>query len=387
MRTRTALKSKARVEPAPTPAKPGSAKTSSTRGSAPAGDDARWAAVVARDPASDGAFYVCVATTGIYCRNTCSARLPHRANISFVETCGEAQAAGFRACKRCKPGEPSLIARHSATIAAAAREIEAAFEEPSLSQLAGRAGLSPHHFQRVFKCITGLTPKAYALAHRAQRIRKALPASASVTSAIFDAGFNSSGRFYATALDALGMRPAAFRSPGTGAHISYALGQCFLGVILVAASAKGICAILLGDDPQALVHDLAARFPKAAISPADASFNAQIAQVIAFVEAPSAGLDLPLDICGTLFQHKVWQALRAIPSGQTLSYAQLAERIGQPKAVRAVAGACAANTLAVAIPCHRIVKSDGAVSGYRWGVERKKALIEREADAKPRRKL
>ena len=349
-------------------------------------DDSRWAAVVARDPAFDGAFYVCVATTGIYCRNTCVARLPLRANVRFVDTIEQAEAAGFRACKRCKPGAPSLMEQHSATISAACREIETAFAEPRLGDLAHTAGLSPHHFHRVFKAVTGLTPKAYASAHRRVRIRDALPASASVTAAIYEAGFNSSARFYAGAQAALGMSPATFRAGGKGEHISYALGRCSLGAILVAASAQGICAILLGDDPHALIDDLAARFPKATLTPGDAAFAARLDQVIAFVDAPATSLDLPLDIRGTVFQHKVWQALRDIPPGETLSYAQLAQRIGQPAAVRAVASACAANSLAVAIPCHRIVKSDGKLSGYRWGVDRKRALLEREAAPQPKRK-
>jgi AraC family transcriptional regulator of adaptative response/methylated-DNA-[protein]-cysteine methyltransferase len=239
--------------------------------------------------------------------------------------------------------------------------------------------MSRYHFHRVFKTITGVTPKAYAAAHRAQRVRDELSRAATVTDAIYGAGFNSNGRFYATSSEVLGMTPTDFRSGGNGVSIRFAVGTCSLGSILVAATAKGVCAILLGDDPEALVRELQDRFPTAELLGGDTDFEQLVAQVVGFVEAPALGLDLPLDMQGTVFQQRVWQALRAIPSGATASYTDIAERIGAPQAVRAVAQACAANAIAVAIPCHRVVRRDGTLSGYRWGVERKRALLDREA--------
>ena len=250
---------------------------------------------------------------------------------------------------------------------------------PSLDALAATAGLSRFHFHRLFKAITGLTPRAYADAQRASRVRRELRQSATVTQAIYEAGFNSNGRFYASAPKVLGMTPTDFRAGGAGASIRFALGECSLGSILVAASDKGVCAILLGDDPDALARDLQDRFPRATLSGGDAGFEAWVARVVGFVEAPRLGLDLPLDVRGTAFQQRVWRALSNIPAGSTASYAAIAQQIGAPRALRAVAQACAANPLAVAIPCHRVVRSDGALSGYRWGVERKRALLDRES--------
>jgi AraC family transcriptional regulator, regulatory protein of adaptative response / methylated-DNA-[protein]-cysteine methyltransferase len=224
-----------------------------------------------------------------------------------------------------------------------------------------------------------VTPRAYASAHRAQRVRDELGRSRTVTEAIYGAGFNSNGRFYETSPEILGMTPTDFRAGGQRANIRFAVGQCSLGEILVAATDRGVCAILMGDDAEALVRDLQDRFPRASLIGGDSEFEQLVARVVSFVEAPAVGLDLPLDVRGTAFQQRVWQALRAVPAGQTVSYAQVAERIGAPKAVRAVAQACGANSLAVAIPCHRVVRNDGAISGYRWGVERKRALLEREA--------
>jgi AraC family transcriptional regulator of adaptative response/methylated-DNA-[protein]-cysteine methyltransferase len=267
----------------------------------------------------------------------------------------------------------------AAKIAAACRAIEAAENAPSLAALARAAGLSAFHFHRLFKAVTGVTPKSYATAARGHRARAALAEAGTVTEAIYDAGFNSSGRFYEQSGALLGMTPTAFRNQGAGERIIFALGQCRLGAILVARSEKGICAISLGDDPDALLRALQDRFPSAELAGGDVQFERLVALVVGFVEAPATGLELPLDIRGTVFQQRVWQALRAIPAGQTASYAEIAAAIGAPKAVRAVASACAANTLAVAIPCHRVVRQDGALSGYRWGVARKRALLAREA--------
>ncbi len=343
--------------------------------------DSRWASVVARDRAADGDFYYSVRTTGVYCRPSCAARLANPKNVRFHSTQADAERAGFRACKRCKPGQPSLDEQHAAKVADACRTIEGADAAPTLATLAGAGGLSPYHFHRVFKAITGLTPKGYATAHRTRRVQAELRRSDTVTQAIYDAGFNSGGRFYANSDAMLGMTPRDFRAGGTNMAIQFAVGQCSLGAILVARSSKGVCAILLGDDPDALVRDLQDRFPQAGLIGGDAGFDTMVATVIGFVEAPGLGLDLPLDVRGTAFQQRVWQALRSIPAGETASYTEIARRIGLPKAVRAVAAACAANALAIVIPCHRVVRNDGALSGYRWGVARKRSLLDREAHA------
>jgi AraC family transcriptional regulator of adaptative response/methylated-DNA-[protein]-cysteine methyltransferase len=342
-------------------------------------DEERWAAVVRRDDAADDQFYYSVATTGVYCRPSCPSRLARRKNVRFHATRADAERAGFRACKRCKPDQPSLAKRYAAKVARVCQLIETAEAPPSLATLAKAAGLSRYHFHRVFKAITGVTPKAYASAHRTKRVREELAQRSTVTDAIYGAGFKSNGRFYATSAQVLGMTPTDFRAGGVNAVIRFAVGDCSLGAILVAATEKGVCAILLGDDADTLVRDLQDGFPHAKLIGGDSDFERLVSRVVGLVEAPALGFDLPLDIRGTAFQQRVWQALREIPAGSTVSYAQIAERVGLPKAVRAVAQACAANAIAVAIPCHRVVRSDGALSGYRWGVERKRVLLQREA--------
>jgi AraC family transcriptional regulator of adaptative response/methylated-DNA-[protein]-cysteine methyltransferase len=239
--------------------------------------------------------------------------------------------------------------------------------------------MSRFHFHRIFKAVTGLTPKAYAAARRAERVRAELPRAGTVTEAIYEAGFNSNGRFYASASEMLGMTPTDYRSGGKRASIRFAVAECSLGSVLVAATDRGVCAILLGNDPEALVRDLQDRFPRAELIGGDAAFEQTVAAVLGMVEAPSRAVDLPLDVRGTAFQQRVWQALRTIPPGSTATYTDIADRIGAPKAVRAVAQACASNPVAIAIPCHRVVRNDGSLSGYRWGIERKRALLEREA--------
>ena len=343
-----------------------------------ASDEARWEAVQRRERAADGVFYYSVRTTGVYCRPSCGARLARRENVAFHASCEAAESAGFRPCLRCRPDLPPLAERQAQAVAAACRLIETSEEEPDLDALAAAAGMSRFHFHRLFRQHAGVTPKAYAAALRASRVRDGLAQGAPVTDALYAAGFQSSSRFYAEADAMLGMAPSRFRAGGAGEEIRFAVGACSLGAILVAATNHGICAILMGDDPEALVHDLQDRFPRARLIGADAQFERTVAQVVGFVEAPRIGLDLPLDVRGTAFQQRVWEALRAIPAGATVSYTELALRIGAPAAVRAVAGACAANPVAVAIPCHRVVRSDGGLSGYRWGIERKRALIERE---------
>lgn len=343
--------------------------------------DPRWTAVVAHDAQADGQFFYAVRTTGVYCRPSCGARTPRPENVRFFPTPAAAVQAGFRPCKRCKPDQPARLGQHAELVARLCRFIASAETPPSLEALAEAAQMSTFHVHRVFKSVTGVTPKAYAAAHRAHKVREELVRGGSVTEAIYGAGYNSHGRFYEQSDQLLGMTPSTYRGGGAQVTIRFAVGQCALGAILVAASARGICAILLGDDPDALVRDLQDRFPKAELIGGDAGFEQLVARVVGWVEMPQRGLDLPLDVRGTAFQQRVWQALRDVPAGQTVSYTDIARRIGAPKAVRAVAGACAANALAVAIPCHRVVRTDGNLSGYRWGVERKRALLEREAQA------
>jgi AraC family transcriptional regulator of adaptative response/methylated-DNA-[protein]-cysteine methyltransferase len=343
-----------------------------------ASDAERWAAVCRRDRDADGIFYYSVRSTGVYCRPSCPARAALRANVAFHDSCAEAEAAGFRACLRCKPTLPPLAERQAAAVAQACKLIEAAEQAPDLESLARAVGMSAFHFHRIFKSHTGITPKAYAAARLAARVQRELGQAASVTEAVYEAGYNSSGRFYAASAGVLGMTPSRFRAGGRGETIRFAVGACSLGAILVAATGKGICAILMGDDPDQLVRDLQDRFPNAELRGAEREFERTVAQVVGLVEAPRIGIDLPLDVRGTAFQQRVWQALREIPAGQTVSYAELAGRVGLAAGARAVAGACAANPVAVAIPCHRVVRNDGSISGYRWGVERKQALLERE---------
>jgi len=343
-------------------------------------NDPRWASVVARDSLANGKFVYSVKTTGVYCRPSCAARTARPENVRFHANCGDAERAGFRPCKRCKPDQPTLVEQHAAKVAGICRLIESAEIVPGLEELARHAGLSTYHFHRVFKAATGLTPRAYAAAHRAKRVRNELERGGTVTEAIFDAGYNSGGRFYEKSNEMLGMTPSSYRAGGTNTAIRFAIGECSLGAILVAASERGVCAILMGDDPNALARDLQDRFPRAELIGGDKAFEKTVAKVVGFVEAPGLGLDLPLDVRGTAFQQRVWQELAKIPAGSTASYTELANRIGSPRSVRAVASACAANAIAVAIPCHRVVRNDGALSGYRWGVERKRALLEKESN-------
>lgn len=341
--------------------------------------DPRWALVQARDAGADGQFFYAVKTTGVYCRPACGARTPRPENVVFFSSRGAAEQAGFRPCKRCQPDQLSLAEQHAQRVAQLCRHIETAEAPPSLAQLAQIAGISAYHLQRIFKAVTGVTPRAYAVAHRARRVRTELSRASRVTAAIYDAGFGSNGRFYAESEHLLGMTPGEFRAGGRNVAIHFAVGQCSLGAILVAASQRGVCAIALGDDAEALLRELQDRFPRAELIGADAGFEQMVAQVVGLVEMPQRALALPLDVQGTAFQQKVWQALRQIPPGSTISYSELAQRIGSPKAARAVAQACAANPLALAIPCHRVVRNDGSLSGYRWGIERKRALLQREA--------
>lgn len=339
-------------------------------------DAARWAALRERQ---DADFFYSVATTGVYCRPSCAARPARPEHVAFHATTADAERQGFRACKRCKPNEPPRAERQAAQVAAWCRFIEEREEAPTLEQLAEHAGVSPFHLQRQFKAVTGVTPKAYAAAHRADRVRGSLQQPGSVTQAIYAAGYQSAGRFYEQSNALLGMTPSRYRAGGAQLTIEHAVTTCSLGALLVAATPRGVCAILLGSDPNALVLDLARRFPRATLRPGHGPFQQIVEQVVQLVERPHLGITLPLDIQGTAFQRRVWQALVAIPAGTTATYTDIAKALGTPSAVRAVAGACAANGLAVAIPCHRVVRQDGGLAGYRWGVERKRALLDRES--------
>jgi len=342
--------------------------------------DPRWQAVLKRDRSVDGQFFYSVKSTGVYCRPSCASRRARPENVEFHASAADAERAGYRPCKRCRPNELSLLESQADLVAAACRTIETAELEPSLALLAERAGLSRYHFLRVFKAITGVTPKQYAAAHRARRVRDALKTSASVTDAIYDAGYNSNSRFYENASAVLGMTPTEFREGGRDTEIQYAISRCSLGLILVAQSQRGVCAIFFGDDPKQLARDLQSQFPRATLAPSSPEFTNTVSEVVQFVEQPTAPLNVPLDIRGTAFQQRVWRALQQIPVGTTTSYAALARKIGQPRAVRAVAAACAHNSLAVAIPCHRVIGSNGKLTGYRWGVERKRSLLARETN-------
>ncbi|MEO9336631.1 bifunctional DNA-binding transcriptional regulator/O6-methylguanine-DNA methyltransferase Ada [Mesorhizobium sp. SB112] len=342
--------------------------------------DPRWQVLQQRDAAFDGRFVYSVKTTGVYCRPACPSRLAKPENVAFYESCEDAEKAGFRPCKRCRPNEASQTENHARIVSEACRMIENAEEIPALDTLAQNAGMSSYYFHRVFKSVTGLTPKAYATARRSKRVRDELTSGdGNVTDAIYSAGFGSNSRFYEKSNAVLGMTPTKFRSGGADIEIKFAIGECSLGSILVARSEKGVCAIFMGDDPDQLARDLQDRFPNASLVGDDPDFDKLVASVVGMVEKPDRGIDLPLDIHGTVFQQRVWQALRDIPAGEKASYTDIAERIGAPKSVRAVAQACAANKIAIAIPCHRVVRNDGALSGYRWGVDRKRALLDREA--------
>jgi AraC family transcriptional regulator of adaptative response/methylated-DNA-[protein]-cysteine methyltransferase len=346
-------------------------------------NDPRWTSIVNRDPAADGKFYYSVRTTGVYCRPSCAARPARPENVQYHHTCEEAERAGFRPCKRCRPNQPALAKQNARKIAKACRLIEQSERMPSLKDLAAHANMSLYHFHRTFKSITGLTPVKYGEARRGDRMRASLERSNTVTEAIYGAGFNSSGRFYEKSNEVLGMTPSAFRAGGADTDIFFAIGKCSLGFILAAQSRRGVCAILLGDDPAVLLKDLQDRFPRANLIGNEPGYENLVAKVVGLVESPGVGFELPLDIRGTAFQQRVWKALQQIPPGSTASYAEIAAKIGMPKAVRAVAQACGANALAIAIPCHCVVKNDGSLSGYRWGVERKRALLEREAFSRP----
>ncbi len=340
--------------------------------------DDRWLALQQRDPNADGCFVYSVATTGIYCRPVCPSKLALRKNIAFHDTPASAAGAGFRPCKRCHPDGPTQAARHAAAVAKACRLIESAESTPSLAELAALVEMSRFHFHRIFREITGITPGKYAAAHRAEKVRGSLQKCASVTTAIYDAGFNSSSPFYDSSSATLGMSPKEYQQGGKGVAIHFAITPCPLGLVLVAGTAKGICRVSFGHDTNSLEAEVRVAFPNASFEKPDKAFTGWVKNLVAHLRRPSEKLDLPLDIRCTAFQQRVWQALREIPPGETASYSEIAVRIGKPTAARAVARACATNPVAVAIPCHRVVGTNGALTGYRWGIERKQQLLQQE---------
>jgi AraC family transcriptional regulator of adaptative response/methylated-DNA-[protein]-cysteine methyltransferase len=342
-------------------------------------DDARWDLLVRRDPRADGTFWYGVRTTGVFCRPSCPSRIPRRENVVFFSNARDASGSGFRPCSRCRPDAEDRAEPHLEAIVSACRRIECAEEPVPLGTLAAAAGMSPYHFHRVFRRIVGITPKAYAGERRARRLREALCRGVPVTRAMYDAGFGSGSRLYERAGELLGMTPSRYKEGAAGVPIRYGLAKTSLGWLLAAATDRGICAISLGDAPGPLVGGLRERFPRADLREGNRAFGGWLARVVALVESPGRGTDLPLDIRGTAFQRRVWDALRGIPAGETASYAEIAARVGRPGAARAVARACASNPLAVAVPCHRAVRKDGAPGGYRWGPEKKRALRIREA--------
>lgn len=342
-------------------------------------DADRWNAVVARDRSARDAFRYGVRTTGVYCRPGCGSRLPRRENVEFFDTPAAAERAGYRPCRRCRPHDDSGHDPRRVAIAAACRRLEHEQPPPAAAVLAAEAGLSAWHFQRMFKAMVGLTPKQYADARRDDRLREALGSGTSVTDAVYAAGFGSSSRLYERADTRLGMTPGRYRAGGAGVVLRCTTAASTLGAVGVAASERGIAAIELADDEGAAMARIRARFPRADLQPADAALAMLVRRTVALVEAPATDVTLPLDIRGTAFQQRVWRALIAIPPGGTASYAEIARSIGRPTAARAVGRAIAANPLAVAVPCHRAVRSDGTLGGYRWGEERKRALLAREA--------
>ncbi|MGF1516006.1 MAG: bifunctional DNA-binding transcriptional regulator/O6-methylguanine-DNA methyltransferase Ada [Elainellaceae cyanobacterium] len=342
--------------------------------------DAMWAAIATRDTALDGQFICAVVTTGIFCRPSCSARTPLRQNVRFYSSCEAAIAAGFRPCKRCRPTEAS---REAEVLADIARFIEAhADEKLTLASLASRAGLSVGHFQRVFSAAFGVSPKAYQEAHRLNRFKASLKEGSSVSEATYEAGYGSPSRVYGGAAGEMGMTPSAYRRDGRGEVIAYALRQTVLGPMLMAATERGVCFVAFDADTDALVEQLSAEFPKAEIRVSEASdsgmLDAWVAALDAHLTERAPCPDLPLDLRGTAFQMMVWRFLLSVKEGQTLSYGELAKAIGRPKAVRAAASACGANRVSVLVPCHRILRGDGGLGGYRWGLERKRSLLDLE---------
>ena len=349
-------------------------------------DEARWKAISENNSSADGSFYYAVMTTGIYCRPSCRSKLPNRSNVKYFATSDDAEGAGYRACKRCRPTATAKAEEIAQKIIQACRIIEESETSIKLGDLAMQVNLSPYHFHRLFKKIIGVTPKQYAWRHQSRRFQKNLKTSPSITDAIYSAGYGSSASVYDKERDQLAMKPKIYRKGADGVNIIYEIARCFLGWVIVAATDRGICAVEFADDPGSLPELVQSRFPNAQLDKADSGFKSLVEEVVAFIESPQDVFHLPLDIQGTAFQQQVWNVLRQIKPGQTVSYTEVAERMGKAGAVRAVASACASNKLAVVIPCHRVISKAGKTGGYRWGPERKKRLLQSEQD-RTRRKV
>lgn len=345
--------------------------------------DPRWQAVCRRDAAADGTFVFAVRTTGVFCRPSCASRRPRPENVEFHPDAAKAIRAGYRACQRCRPTAAGPARRQMEVLTKLCRRIEAADRAPSLAELGRMAGWSPWHVQRVFRAVMGLSPHAFARAQRAERARRSLARGDSVTAAMQAAGYGSSSRFYGSEVAQSGVAPKRARAGGAGERIEFGCAPCSLGTVLVAATARGVCAVLLGDAPEELEGDLRQRFPRAELLAGSRAFRRQLEVVVRGIREPERAVDLPLDLRGTAFQVRVWQALRAIPAGTTIGYRELGAQLGMANGARAIARACAQNPVAVVVPCHRVVRSDGALAGYRWGLARKRALLEHEAERAP----
>ncbi len=344
-------------------------------------EDDMFNALVDRDSRVDGRIFYAITSTGIYCRPVCTARKPLRKNVRFYLSTGAAERAGYRACKRCHPKE-AVRDPAMELVERACLDIDAHIEgESSLRVIADRIGSSPHHLQRTFKAMLGVSPKEYIAARRIERFKHSVRGGNGVAAAIYDAGYGSSSRLYERANAELGMTPATYRDGGAGVAISYTTTVTELGWLLVGRTANGICAVRLGDSPEELIASLSDEFPRAEAVEGDSTLTEAVCQITGHFAGSPSRVDLPLDVRATAFQRRVWDALQAIPSGETRTYAEVAQSIGQPTAFRAVATACASNPVAIAVPCHRVVRTDGGLGGYRWGIERKAEILNREKRA------
>jgi AraC family transcriptional regulator of adaptative response/methylated-DNA-[protein]-cysteine methyltransferase len=354
------------------------AKRSADAGGQVADDETLWRAVLKRDATFDGTIFFAVRSTGIYCRPSCPARRPRREQVVFFQIPEAAERAGFRSCRRCRPHSTAMNDPQVEMVRQACRYIESQDQLPTLENLSEHTGVSPYHLQRVFKRVAGITPRQYAEANRLDQFKAGVKKGATVTGAMYEAGYGSSSRLYERAPAQLGMTPADYRRGGKGVRINYTIAGCSLGRLLVAGTEKGVCSVRLGDSDAALEANLLSEYPAAGVNRDDEALSEWVEQLLSHLNGEQPHLDLPLDVQATAFQWNVWEKLREIPYGSTRSYSEIARAMGRPTATRAVARACAANPVALVIPCHRVVREDKSLGGYRWGIERKQALLKRE---------